>query len=233
MNEIDVVSETPIELPEPRVGLSDQGAHFLSSEHWSLVAARSHGWNESFSRVSVFLTTLSASAVALALVADASGFGDQFSVFALVLFPIVLFLGVATHARLVQINLEDVYLVAAMNRVRRAYIDGAPEIREYLTTGVSDDESGVWTTYLLGRPHPRRHWLQVVVTTPTIVATLNAVIATAGIGAVVKYLGGSGLTLVLICMATFLTLSAGLFSLQLRAFRMARQTVPRYPLETN
>jgi hypothetical protein len=226
---IELNAETTAEPAQTRVGLSEQGAHFLSSEHWSLVASRSHGWNESFSRVSVFLTTLSASAVALALVADASGFGDQFAVFALVLFPIVLFLGIATHVRLVQISLEDVYLVVATNRVRRAYVDAAPEIREYLTTGVSDDEPGVWATYLLGRPHPRQHWQQVLVTTPTIVATLNAVIATAGIAAVVKDLGGSGLVLVVAGVSTFLTLWAGLFSLQLRAFRMARQSAPRFP----
>jgi hypothetical protein len=58
----------------------------------------------------VFLTTLSASVVALALVADASGFDDQFTILALALFPIVLFLDIATHVRIVQIMLEDVYL---------------------------------------------------------------------------------------------------------------------------
>jgi hypothetical protein len=60
-----------------------------------------------------------------ALVADASGFDDEFRILALVLFPIVLFLGLATYVRIAQINLEDIYLVAAMNRLRRAYVECA------------------------------------------------------------------------------------------------------------
>jgi hypothetical protein len=214
--------------PEPHVRQSDHAPSFLSTEHWSLLSARSLAWNESFNRVSVFLTTLSASAVALALVADAAGFDNEFKIFALVLFPIVLFLGVATYVRLVQINLEDICLVAAMNRLRRAYVDSAPEVRDYFTSGVSDDEAGVWATYLLGRAQPRP-WAQFVVTTPTVVATLNAVIATVGAGAVALHVGASGVTLVVLCVAVFLSCWAGLFSLQLRAFKTARKNVPRFP----
>jgi hypothetical protein len=176
------------------------------------------------------LTTLSASAVALALVADASGFGDEFKIFSLVLFPIVLFLGVATYVRLVQINLEDIYLVGAMNRLRRAYIDSAPEIREYLTSGVSDDEAGLWASYLLGRRQPRP-LAQFLATTPTVVATLDAVIATVGAGALALHLGAAGSVLVVLCAAVFLSCWAGLFALQIRAFNTARQSVARYPSE--
>jgi len=123
--------------PEPHLRLSDNAPGFLATEHWGLLSARSLAWNEAFSRVAVFLNTLSASAVALALVADASGFDDRFKIFALVLFPIVLYLGLATYARIVRINLEDSYFVAAMNRLRRAYVDNAPEIRDFITSGVS------------------------------------------------------------------------------------------------
>lgn len=216
--------------PNPPIPLSDHAASFLSTEHWSLLSARSLAWNESFNRVSVFLTTLSASAVALALVADASGFGNDFKNFALVLFPIVLFLGVATYLRLVQINLEDIYLVSAMNRLRRAYIDTAPEIRQYLTSGVSDDEEGVWTSYLLGRAQPRPR-AQFLATTPTVVATLDAVIATVGAGALALELEAAGITLILVCVAVFLSCWTGLFALQMKAFNTARQSVARFPSE--
>ena len=217
------------EPPEPPVLLSGRADGFLSTEHWSLLSSRSLAWNESFSRVSVFLNSLSASAVALALVADASGFDDEFKIFALVLFPIVLFLGVATYVRIVQINLEDVYLVRAMNRLRRAYVDGAPEIHDYFTTGVSDDEAGVVASYLHGRPQTTRPWAQFIVSTPTVVATLNAVIATVGAGALAIHLGASGVALVVLCLGIFLSCWAGLFSLQLRALRTARQSVARFP----
>jgi hypothetical protein len=53
------------------------------------------------------------------------------------------------------------------------------EVREYFTSGVSDDEAGVWASYLLGRPQPRPR-AQLLATTPTLVATLDAVIATVG-----------------------------------------------------
>src|SRR6195256_454928 len=71
----------------------------LSTEHWSLLASRSLAWNESFSRAGMFLTTLTGAIVALALVAQASAFGDAFTLFALVILPVVLFIGVTTRMR--------------------------------------------------------------------------------------------------------------------------------------
>jgi hypothetical protein len=225
---IDIGLEEPTRPSETTPRFSDHAATFLSTEHWSLLSARSLAWNESFSRVSVFLTTLSASAVALALVADASGFGSGFNIFALVLFPIVLFLGIATYLRLVQVNLEDIYLVAAMNRLRRAYVDAAPEIRPYLSGGVSDDEEGVWTSYLLGRakPHPRAQFLA---STPTLVATLDSVIATAGSAALALQFEASTTVVVGVCVFVFISVWTALFSLQLKAFNTVRKSVPRYP----
>src|SRR5881628_1486079 len=94
--------------PVPRQGESvSTGAvspamrlQILSTEHWSLLASRSLAWNESFSRVGMFLSTLSGAIVALALVAQASAFGEGFTLFALVILPVVLFIGVATSIRL-------------------------------------------------------------------------------------------------------------------------------------
>jgi len=79
----------------------------LTTEHWSLLSARSLGTTEAMSRASIFVAALSGAVVALALVAQATDFGDGFVAFALVLLPVVYFLGVATVARLGQVNLED------------------------------------------------------------------------------------------------------------------------------
>jgi hypothetical protein len=73
-------------------------------------------WNEAMSRANVLLTVLSAAIIALALLADATGFGPRTTTLALVLLPVVLLLGVATYVRLVQINNEEFKLVLAMNR---------------------------------------------------------------------------------------------------------------------
>jgi hypothetical protein len=72
----------------------------LATEHWSLLATRSHNtWNESFARAQMLLSVLAASVIALALVAQATGFGSGFTAFALVLLPVVLLLGVTTYIR--------------------------------------------------------------------------------------------------------------------------------------
>src|SRR5947199_1718703 len=79
----------------------------LSTEHWSLLASRSLAWNESFSRAGMFLSTLSGAIVALGLVGGASGFGEAFIVLALVILPVVLFIGVATWIRLGASNYHE------------------------------------------------------------------------------------------------------------------------------
>ena len=57
----------------------------------------------------MFLSALSGGVVALALVAQATSFGDRLTVFALLLLMPIPFLGVATFARLVEINREDIF----------------------------------------------------------------------------------------------------------------------------
>ena len=145
------------------------GAAILATEHWSLLASRSLIWNEAMSRATVFLSVLSASIIALALLADATGFGPHTTTLALVLLPVVLFLGIAAHSRLVDINREEVELVLAMNRLRRAYLQIAPALEPYFTTGHHDDEQGLAASYLrTGRGGPRLgRWIQILVNTPT------------------------------------------------------------------
>jgi hypothetical protein len=107
--------------PTPAGGhpFGPDAAAIAATEHWSLLGTRSLIWNEAMSGTTVFLSVLSAAIVALALVANATGFRSQTATLALVLLPVVLFVGVATHSRLLQINREDVELVLAMNRLRR------------------------------------------------------------------------------------------------------------------
>jgi hypothetical protein len=169
---------------EPAVVASEHpfgpnAASILATEDWSLFAARALIWNETMSRATFFLTVLSASIIALALLAGAAGSGPQTATLALVLLPIVLLLGIATYVGLVQINTEEFQLVLAMNRLRRAYLTIAPALEPYFTTGHHDDERGLVTTYMLHRPTQARLWLHFLVNTPTIVATVDAALATA------------------------------------------------------
>jgi hypothetical protein len=155
----------------------------LATEHWSLLATRQLAWTEVFSRTSIFLTVLSAAVVALALVAQA-GSDRDFRLFAVVLLPVVLFLGVATFFRLGSINEQDSALLAAMNRLRRGYLDIAPDLEPYFSTGAHDDMAGLART--IGMDISRRVLpLQVLVSTPAIVGVLDGVVAgvLCGIGA--------------------------------------------------
>ena len=155
---------------------SSRAAQFLATEHWSLLATRSMSWNESFARSSMFLTSLSTATVALALVGSATAFGHEFVAFALVVLSITLFLGLATFARLVQVNNEDLYWVAGMNRLRGVYARLEPGIDDEFVAGTTLDVKGFALTYgaldVTGFSP-----IHVFVTTPGVVAIVSAVIA--------------------------------------------------------
>jgi len=169
---------------------SSRAAQFLATEHWSLLATRSMSWNESFARSSMFLTSLSTATVALALVGSATSFGHEFVAFALVVLSITLFLGVATFARLVQVNNEDLYWVAGMNRLRGVYARLEPGIDDEFVAGTSLDVKGFALTYgamdVTGFSP-----LHVFVTTPGVVAIVSSVIGGAIAGLLVIQVASS------------------------------------------
>jgi hypothetical protein len=176
----------------------------LSTEHWSLLASRSLAWNESFSRAGMFLTTLSGAIVALALVAQASAFGDGFTLFALVILPVVLFVGVSTSIRLGASNYHDALCVIGMNRIRAAYLELAPDLERYFVMSAHDDVRGVGITMAvpLGRGAvPVAHFFAA---TPMVVLVLNAVLAGAIAAIAALRLGAVTATILGIGAAAFL-----------------------------
>src|SRR3979490_78976 len=142
----------PAPAPHPGAAAPTGGAsparrlQILSTEHWSLLASRSLAWNESFSRAGMFLTTLSGAIVALGLVGGATGFGDAFTLFALVILPVVLFIGVATWIRLSASNYHETLCVIGMNRIRAAYLELAPDLERYFVMSAHDDPRGIGIT---------------------------------------------------------------------------------------
>jgi hypothetical protein len=146
----------------------------LSTEHWSLLASRALAWNESFTRASMFLSTLSFATVALALVGQATGFDEEFRIFALVVLPVVLFLGFATSLRMDSANHHDTQCVIGMNRIRAAYMEIAPELDRYFVMGTSDDYDGIVRTMAV-MPN-RSTLLNLASASPTLIAVLNCVL---------------------------------------------------------
>ena len=155
-------------------------AQLLATEHWSLLATRSLSWNESFARAGMFLTLLSGATVALALVAQATSFGQGFVLFALLILPVVLFVGLATYVRLLEINNEDYVWVRGMNRLRAAYLELDPGLAPHFITGASEDAEAIFQTYgsLPGTPGSLDTGLfHGFVTTPTTIAFVDATLA--------------------------------------------------------
>jgi hypothetical protein len=209
--------------------LGPQAAQILATEHWSLLAARSLIWSEASNRATVFLTVLSASIIALALLADATGFGPQTTTLALVLLPIVLLLGVATYVRLVRINTEEFQLILAMNRLRNAYLKIEPGLAPYFTTSHHDDELGVMATYMVEDPSRPSFVAHFLTATPTIVATVVAALAAVIAVLVLQVVEASRAAVVAGGGVAFLLAWAGLMTLQRHAPDPLRKTTPRFP----
>lgn len=146
----------------------------LATEHWSLLAARNITYGAIFSRASIFLTVVSAAVVALALVAQATEFDDGFHMFALLVLPVALFIGVATYVRVIDARLEDFWLVSGMNRLRHAYLEIAPELEPYFVTGHHDDQQGLYETY---GPHTEIRLYRLLAGTSMLVGAIDAALA--------------------------------------------------------
>lgn len=194
-------------------GFGPNALQILTTEHWSLLASRGLVYTEAMSRTSIFVAALTGAVVALALVAQADDFGDGFVVFALVLLPVIYFLGFVTIVRLAQVNLENARWVQGMNRIRNAYLQLAPELEPYFVTSRYDDDAGILESAVPGIvPTP---YYQVFVAAPGVVAVMDSVVAgaTAGIAGI-GLDAGIGWSLAL--GALFFTASLAFFTLWAR-----------------
>jgi hypothetical protein len=136
---------------EPITDLTDQRViQILSTEHWSLLGARSLAYNEAFTRGGMFLTFLSASLVALALFNTAMSFGGDFLVVAAIVLAFDFIIGLTTYGRIIGANVDDLRAVHGMARIRHAYTQIAPPATPYFTTATHDDIDSVVSAYGTG-----------------------------------------------------------------------------------
>lgn len=163
--------------PAPSGSTPAMRLQVLSTEHWSLLASRSLAWNESFSRAGMFLSTLSGAIVALALVAQATQFGEGFRLFGLTILPVVLFVGIGTVLRMGFANYHDALCVVGMNRIRAAYLEMVPEVERYLVMGTTDDQPGVSQTMGLMPRTPMA--VQMLASSPLLISVINAILSAA------------------------------------------------------
>jgi hypothetical protein len=121
-------------------------AQLLATEHWGLLAARGTAQNEVLARIGIFLTLVSAGLVSLALVGQATDFSDAFIAFAIGVLAFIDIFGLLTQVRVMNIGMEDLMYVVAMNRLRGAYLELDPGIRRFLMASPHDDFPGVQQT---------------------------------------------------------------------------------------
>jgi len=202
-------------------------AQILATEHWSLLATRSMTWSEIFSRTGIFLTVLSATVVALSLVAQGTGLGQTFRVFALLVLPIALLIGLATYIRLVEADIEDVWLIVGMNRLRHAYHQLAPDLDPYFVTSQHDDEAGILQTYSF---RPTLGIIHVLSGSPVIVGTIDAVLS--GVLAAVATQALCGAVTLQVAIGLSVAVASGIllgaFGRQ-RLAQLRRDLRPRFP----
>jgi len=204
----------------------------LATEHWSLLATRTLTYSESLSRVTIFLSILSGAVIALALVAQVSRFGPAFIAIAIPLLSVVVFTGISTIGRLMQLNGDDFRWVIGMNGLRRAYLDLHPELEPYFTTGGYDDLPGALQTigYTLGT---RRRVGSVLHTLQTLPGMLSVVVASVvgAIGALAALaIGLPSLGVVLVAAAAFVIAMVWLTFWGRRGLRRSDPSLePRFP----
>ena len=205
----------------------------LTAEHWSLLSTRSLTYSESLSRVIIFLSVLSVSVVALALLAQIDHVRETFLAAAIPVLSVVLFVGVSTIVRLSELNREDLRSVLGMNRLRRGYLDMHPELEQYFVTDSHDDLDGLLRTMdmdmLPGRwtAHEVVHGFQ---TLPTMLSVIVAVVAAVLAALVAVWFGASTVITVAPAIAVFLMTISILASLTRHSFSAFVRDMPtRFP----
>ena len=222
----------PAHAPPPPVFASGEPSphalQILTTEHWSLLSSRSLGYTEAMSRATLFIAALSGAVVALALVSQATSFGNSFVAFALVLLPVVYFLGVVTVARIAQLNGEDARWVQGLNRLRHAYLELAPELEPYFVTSRYDDAEGVvWST--VAREQLRTP-VQSFIALPGLIAVVDSVVAGAAVGIAMLGLGLSDGGAIAIGALAFLASLGGFVGFAMRTIASYRRSLDvRFP----
>jgi hypothetical protein len=194
----------------PRLG---PAATFATTEHFNLQTARAITVSEANGRAGIYLAALSSNLIALAFIGQMSRLGEAFYAFALILLPVLSFVGAVTFVRLVQNSIEDIAYAHRIGLLRSFYLRLSPELEPYMVV-VRGSRSAPPSSG--ERPAPSA-W-QLTLTTAGMVAVVNSVVAAACAGLVLEAAGVDPLA---IPLAVGAAIGAGAFSLHERHHRRA------------
>jgi hypothetical protein len=195
----------------PRLG---PAATFATTEHFNLQTARSITVSETNGRAAIYLAALSSNLIALAFIGQMSELGDEFYAFALILLPVLAFVGVVTFLRLVESSIEDMAYAHRIALLRNFYVQLSPELEPYLIV-----VRGTPPAAPSHREGLAPSAWQLTLTAAGMVAVVNSVLVATSAGLVLKAAGVDSLAVPLACGAV---IGAGVFSLHERHHRRAR-----------
>jgi hypothetical protein len=188
-------------------------ATFATTEHFNLQTARAQTVSEANGRAGIYLAALSSSLIALAFIGQMSRLGVAFYAFALILLPVLAFVGVVTFVRLVQCSIEDLAYAHRIALVRSFYLRAVPELRPYIVA-IEEERS---TPDLDGAGAPSA-W-QLTLTVAGMVATIASVVTAACAGLAMV---AAGIDSLAIPVAVGAVIGAGAFAVLEHHHRRAR-----------
>lgn len=166
-----------LRMSEQQTSAPDAALQILITEHTNLQAARSATVFEANGRTTLFLGAVSSGIVALAFIGQMSEMGTAFFLFALILLPSLIFLGLVTFIRVNQTGIEDMVAARGINRIRHYYTEVAPHIAPYFILSTHDDMLG-YVQNLGGQASI----FQQFVSTAGLVSVINSVLAGVFVG---------------------------------------------------
>jgi hypothetical protein len=155
---------------------------FLTTEHFTLQTAKAATIAEANGRSTLYLASVSSAVVALAFIGQVSQVGQSFFIFGLVLLPALLFLGLFTFERILQVCIEDIVMASGINRIRHYYIEMAPEVKPYFIRSSYDDIPGIQLDMGIA-PSP---W-QLVLTNAGMIGVINSILASVFSGLLARF----------------------------------------------
>ena len=148
----------------------------MTTEHFTLQAGRGNTIAETNGRVTILMSTVASTLIALAFVGQISRLGTAFYVFSLVLLPSVFILGLFTFERVMQSAIEDQIYSRGINRIRHFYVEVAPQMAPYFLLSTHDDFRGTMLEMGIVGPAERRIF-QLFLSTSGMVAVVDSIVA--------------------------------------------------------
>lgn len=174
----------------------------ITTEHFTLQTAQSATISEANGRASLFLSTVSSAIVALAFIGQVDKTMATFFSFAFVLFPVLIFLGIATFSRVLQLAIDNFSYMREISRLRHLYTELVPQIAPYFIMSTSDDVESTANAM-----SPNRWRWEMFLTTAGTVGVINSVLVGVLVGLVIIQFGawqwlaiGIGVILAALCV---------------------------------